>query len=289
MDWIADLIEGRHETPQAFAERIRLGDRHRARRALLEGELDRLAAERGPIPTTIGTRTRPGGDRATAPAGGTRLRLEILSRGSFTPKEGGGRGMISSFKRDYTAVVAACVMAGASVIATAIAAYSAHLARGTSELARDTADSVTELLEFQVRPLVIPIAWGIETDPQGDLVIHADLKDVAEVRTVMNKVCVWQGNQPAGLDRRYLDTSPSPPERLVFGDLQLTARYPAITRPSEFPYTTFLSIVYTFSREGATARETWRAEAWARLVPREDQIDYSFATLDMLSVDEEPC
>lgn len=46
MDWVADLIEAQHETPRALAERIGLGDRHRARRAQLEAELDRIAAER---------------------------------------------------------------------------------------------------------------------------------------------------------------------------------------------------------------------------------------------------
>ena len=197
--------------------------------------------------------------------------------------------MTNTFRRWRAAGAVACVMTGASVITTAIAAYSVYLARRTSELARDTAESVTELLEFQVRPLVIPIAWGIETDPQGHLVVHADLKDIANVRTVMTKVCVWQGNQPAGLDRRYVDTSPGSPERLVFRDLLLIARYPPLPRPSVLPYTTFLSIVYTFSREGTTDSETWRAEARAHLVARGDQIDYNFENLDMLSVDHEPC
>lgn len=175
---------------------------------------------------------------------------------------------------------------------------SAQATRDSAEAARKSAEAATvsaavarEWLESSERALIAPTSWSLILDPSGVVVVQAELRDVGDVPTTLNKVCVWQSLERPAADvlKNYRDAL-IPGGTLVYREVFQRVRYPVVAlRMQDGNATSFLSTLYTFSREGTSTRETWKAEARANFTRSGDQLSLNVAIEDFRPVEEQLC
>ena len=170
----------------------------------------------------------------------------------------------------------------------------AEIVQGIADSADRSVETTREWIELSQRPFVVPTTWELtrEAGTPRQAAFRAQLHDSANVPATIQKVCIVQS--PAFLDydrRRYDDITTREPS-ILFEPLYYAVSFPAIIVPQQQDGTQvrYLSVVYTFAREGSERRHTWRADAVARFGARSDgEISYNVTTTLVRPVGEEPC
>ena len=180
-----------------------------------------------------------------------------------------------------------------------LARQSAEAAKGSAEAATKSAAVAREWMESSERALIAPTEWNLVRDPSGTILVEAQLRDIGDVPTALRRVCVWQGSQLPAADalRNYRDAS-IPAGTLIYRQVFHRVRYPIVRVPMQAGRgTTFLSTLYTFSREGTPESETWKVEARANFTLSEErplgseerQLGLSVVIEDIRQVEEQRC
>ena len=172
-----------------------------------------------------------------------------------------------------------------------------ELVRETANTASASVDITREWFELSQRPFINLGGWEIEGRVGGVVVIRGKLNDIANVPTTIEKVCVWSGAQqvidslrnyvPVGLAENviaFMDHH----QWVLYGPLPLRSL-------AEGQPLGYLSTVYTFSREGTSASETWRVDSIISptavpAVPAvEPTVTFLIRIIDMYRVEEATC
>ena len=170
----------------------------------------------------------------------------------------------------------------------------AEIVKGVADSAERSVETTRKWFELSQRPFVYPAVWQVAIVDRNSrrARVVVQLTDSAEVPATVQKVCIWQDRVLIDYDRRPYEDVTVRERSVVFGPVHYNVNFRDIVLPEQQDQGVrmHLSLVYTFARDGAEQRYTWRMDTVAELAGSTSGVVslQTFATV-VRTIDDEPC